>query len=340
MKLIAGFAALVAAAPAVTNCNAGQDGAAAMSMTIAEGDVQQAPDGWTLAGGVYSKTVAASTDNTSMGTTPNVKELVMTHTVSSGGCEDVDIGGVVVCKAIGHEIVFTCKYPMDDKTLTNEEDFSVSGSDTEKTATGTGSLDYTLTVDGATFAIGSPVTATITPVTSGLVHATIESCSVTHKGNSQVVNLVKDNMQRECALGVDVTTGQGNGALSFTWNSFKWSTTLNQAKDADSSPAEDQEVSCSISLSKTAPAQQTQNVCPSSSGAVTWTEVGSYLWCPNETPGGGYGLNLDQCKAACAADSNCVAFRHGANYGNMCTLSTDCSVPDTSSEDQTVYRKN
>ena len=231
-----------------------------MSMTIAEGDVQQAPDGWTLAGGVYSKTVAASTTNTAMGDTPNVKELVMTHTVSSGGCEDVDIGGVVVCKAIGHEIVFTCKYPMDDKTLTNEEDFSVSGSDTEKTATGTGTLDYTLTVDATTFAIGEQVTATITPVTSGLVYATIESCSVTHKGNSEVVNLVKDNMQRECALGVDVTTGQGNGALGFTWNSFKWSTTLNNGA-ADSSPAEDQEVSCSISLSKTTPTTETQNDC-------------------------------------------------------------------------------
>ena len=149
---------------------------------------------------------------------------------------------------------------MDDKTLTNEEDFSVSGSDTEKTATGTGTLDYTLTVDATTFAIGEPVTATITPVTSGLVYATIESCSVTHKGNSEVVNLVKDNMQRECALGVDVTTGQGNGALGFTWNSFKWSTTLNNGA-ADSSPAEDQEVSCSISLSKTTPTTETQNDC-------------------------------------------------------------------------------
>ena len=81
-----------------------------MSMTIAEGDVQQAPDGWTLAGGVYSKTVAASATNTAMGTTPNVKELVMTEMVSSGGCEDVVVDGITVCKAIGHVITFTCKY--------------------------------------------------------------------------------------------------------------------------------------------------------------------------------------------------------------------------------------
>ena len=232
-----------------------------MSMTIAEINVQQAPSGWTLAGGAYSKTVAASTTNTAMGTTPNVKELVMTETVNSGGCEYVTVDNVKVCKAIGHVITFTCTYPMDDQTVKNEKDFKVSGSDTEKTATKTGTLNYKLTVDKTAFDIGAKVTATITPATPGLVHATIESCSVKNKGNFQEVNLIKDNMQRECALGVDVTAGQGTGNLGFLWNSFKWSTTLNQAKAADSSPDESQEVSCSISLSKAAPAKQTQNVC-------------------------------------------------------------------------------
>ena len=70
----------------VLDCNAGPGGAAAMSMTIAKADVQQAPGaGWSLDGGVYKKTVQASTTNTAMGTTANVKELVMTHTVNSGG---------------------------------------------------------------------------------------------------------------------------------------------------------------------------------------------------------------------------------------------------------------
>ena len=230
-----------------------------MSMTIAEGDVQQAPDGWTLAGGVYSKTVAASTTNTAM---DNSNNLVMTHTVSSDGCEDVKVDDITVCKAIGHVITFTCSYPMKDQILKNE-DFAVSGSDTEKTATGTGKLDYKLIVDKTTFAIGSTVTATITPVTSGLVYATIESCSVTHKGKSESVKLIDAGMQRECALGVDITNGQGNGNLGFTWSSFKWSTEL---VGGAASPAEDQEVSCNISLSKAQPTTETQS-CVASSGA-------------------------------------------------------------------------
>jgi len=320
MKLIAGLAALVAAKPEVLDCNAGPGGAAAMSMTIAKADVQQAPGaGWSLDGGVYKKTVQASTTNTAMGTTANVKELVMTHTVNSGGCEDVDIGGVVVCKAIGHEIVFTCTYPMDDQTLKNEKDFSVSGSDTEKTATKTGTLNYKLTVDKTAFDIGAKVTATITPATPGLVHATIENCSVKNKGNSQEINLVKDNMQRECALGVDVTAGQGTGNLGFLWNSFKWSTTLNQAKAADSSPDESQEVSCSISLSKAAPAKQTQNVCsggapasgdPASPVASTGTLLHSGKGCDAEPDRLTTKSNMNQadCHNHCSTLNGCKHF--------------------------------
>ena len=233
-----------------------------MSMTIAESDVQQAPTGWAKANGMYSKTVDASTDNTAMADDSS-NNLVMTHTVSSDGCEDVEVDGVTVCKAIGHVITFTCSYPMKDQILKNEKDFAVSGSDTEKTATGTGKLDYKLVVDKTTFAIGSTVTATITPVTSGLVYATIESCSVKNKGKSESVKLIDDGMQRECALGVDITNGQGNGNLGFTWSSFKWSTEL---VGGAASPAEDQEVSCNISLSKAQPTAETQS-CVASSGA-------------------------------------------------------------------------
>ena len=236
-----------------------------MSMTIAESDVQQSPGAdWSLANGVYAKTVDASTDNTVEEGAGVARQLVMSHEVNSGGCDDVEVDGITVCKKIGHAITFKCSYPMKNQDLTNEADFKVSGSDTEKTATGTGKLTYKLTVDETTFAIGSTVTATITPVTSGLVHATIESCSVTHKGNNQSVKLIDDGMQRECALGVDVTTAQGTGNLSFNWSSFKWSTALNSGK---SSPDEDQEVSCNISLSKAQPTTEAQNDCAASSGA-------------------------------------------------------------------------
>jgi len=311
MKLIAGFVALVAAEPKVIDCNAGTGGAAAMSMTIAESDVQQAPTGWAgPTNGVYSKIAPATTTNTAMGTTAGKKELVMTETVNSGGCEKVTVDNIEVCKAIGHVITFTCTYPMDDQVLKNEKDFSVSGSDTEKTATKTGTLNYKLTVDKTAFNIGAKVTATITPATPGLVHATIESCSVKNKVKNESVKLIDDGLERECALGVDVTTGQGNGNLGFTWSSFKWSTTLNQAKAADSSPNESQDVSCSISLSKATPAKETQNVCTASSVASTdtWTKTaGEY--CLDDLSYT-FGDTLDECKTKCLSESLCKFFTY------------------------------
>jgi len=258
MKLIAGLVALVAAAPAVTNCNAGTGGKAAMSMTIAESDVQQAPDGWTLNGGVYSKTVDASPSNTAMAADSS-NNLVMTHTVASGGCKKEKVDDIEVCTKIGHVITFTCSYSMDNQDIKTDTDFKVSGSDTEKTATGTGELKYKLEVDKASFSIGSKVTASITPVTAGLVHATIESCSVKNTSENKSVTLIGDGMKRECKLGVDVTAAQGTGNLGFTWSSFKWSTALNAQKTADSSPDENQEVSCNISLSKAQPTTEAQD---------------------------------------------------------------------------------
>lgn len=289
-----------------------------------------------LNAGVYSHTVPASTGNTAMNTKTN--ELVMTHKVDTGGCKKEDVNGVKVCTKTGHLITFTCSYPMKNQDIKTQTDFKVSGSDTEKTAAGTGKLTYKLTVDKSSFSIGSKVTATITPVTIGLVHATIESCKVTHKSKNESVKLIDDGMQRECKLGVDVTTAQGTGVLGFNWSSFKWSTALS----GKSSPDEDQDVSCNISLSKAKPTTETQNVCAASSGPVTWTNMGANLWCPNNySPvGGGYGLTLDECKAKCVEDSNCVAIRHGANWGNQCKLSTDCAAPTQSSEDQIVYQKN
>ena len=162
-----------------------------MAMTIAESDVQQAPAGWALSGGVYSYTVPASTTNTAMAV-DGTKNLVMTHTVASGGCKKEDVDGVKVCTKTGHVITFTCSYPMDNQDIKTDTDFKVSGSDTEKTAAGTGKLTYKLTVDKSSFSIGSKVTATITPVTTGLVHATIESCKVTNKGTSAFVRLIDD----------------------------------------------------------------------------------------------------------------------------------------------------
>merc|ERR1712147_197710 len=142
---------------------------------------------------------------------------------------------------------------MDDQNIKTDQDFKVSGSDTEKTATGTGELNYKLEVDNTSFTIGSTVTASITPVTSGLVHATIESCAVKNTVKDRSVTLIGDGMKRTCALGVDVTAAQGTSNLGFTWSSFKWSTEL---VGGNASPIENQEVSCKISLSKAQPTAQ------------------------------------------------------------------------------------
>jgi len=268
MKLIAGLIALVSADVHVTNCNAGTGGAAAMSMEIDAVDVQRdlSGDGWALnqAKTKWNKTVPASAANTSETGTGDAKKLVFTHSVDSEGCKEEKVGTTTVCTKIGHELTFTCTYPMKNQDLVNEKDFTVSGSDTEKNASNTGKLGYKLTVDTTTYSIGSAVTATITPDTANLVHATIESCSVKNKDNGVSVALIKDGMNRECKLGVSVTDGQGDENLSFEWNSFKWSTTLGTggAKAAD----ENQELSCNISLSKAAPTEEPQQpvTCPSS----------------------------------------------------------------------------
>ena len=64
------------------------------------------------------------------------------------------------------------------------------------------------------------------------------------------------SLKPTCDLGVTITTGQGDSTLGFTWNSFKWSTTMVGNSDV----VENQEVSCSISLAKT-PATVTSQTC-------------------------------------------------------------------------------
>merc|ERR1712147_606887 len=249
-----------------------------------------------------SKTVAASTTNTAMAAGNN---LLMTHQITSGGCKRETVDGHTVCTKIGHVITFTCSYPMKNQDITTDEPFKVSGSDTEMAATNTGSLNYKLEVDNTSFTIGSTVTATITPVTSGLVHATIESCSVKNKVKNESVKLIDDEMQRECALGVDITDGQGTGNLGFVWSSFKWSTELDAQNTADSSPIESQEVSCSISLSKIAPATETKNDCSAKAPVetpvkVTWTKTAGQ-WCTKGQLATHHKITLDECKTKCTS---------------------------------------
>lgn len=179
--------------------------------------------------------------------------LVLTKE-SDAGCTEATVDNVKVCTKTGHDLSFKCEYSLADQTL-DQQAFTVSGSDKEATAEGSGKLNYKLTVDNTAVAIGSTITATITPVTAGLVDATIATCAVTHKTKSESVDIIKANLKPTCELGAAIATGQGKANLSFSWNAFKWTTT--KVNDAD--VVEDQEVECTIKLAKTAPLESVQS---------------------------------------------------------------------------------
>jgi len=405
MKLLAGLAASAAADSYVT-CNSFASNAVEMKMMIDIADVQDAAGpgaDWTKndADTQWEKTFTPTADDTTEETEGTAKFLQVTKVVDSEGCDKTTVDGVEVCVAKGHQFTFTCKYPLADQTISTADDFTVSGSDTTDSATGTGTLNYALAVDaGAAFAIGNMVTATITPGSSGLVTATIIGCEVTNSdlASENEVSIIKSdtvpcstecpdgwteftlngkssclkntgksaissaaakcasigarlpmplnsqhnvqmqaafeslglasvalggndvdeedqwreadgtgvkyfnwyganpdnwknnedylmmwverngqwndivgsnsnldivceqdkchNLKPTCDLGVTITTGQGDSTLGFTWNSFKWSTTMVGNSDV----VENQEVSCSISLAKT-PATVTSQTC-------------------------------------------------------------------------------
>lgn len=179
--------------------------------------------------------------------------LVLTKE-SDAGCTEATVDNVKVCTKTGHDLSFKCEYSLAEQTL-DQKAFTVSGSDKEATAEGTGKLTYKLTVDNAAVAIGSPITATITPVTTGLVDATIAKCSVKHTTKNESVDIIKANLNPTCELGAAIATGQGKGNLSFSWNAFKWTTT--EVNDAD--VVESQQVECIIELAKTATVKSVQS---------------------------------------------------------------------------------
>merc|ERR1711935_871579 len=167
-----------------------------------------------------------------------------------------------------------------------------------------GSLNYALSVDaGAVFAIGNIVTATITPVSSGLVKATILSCEVTNSdlSSDNEVSIIDANLKPTCDLGVAITTGQGDSTLGFTWQSFKWST----AKVVNSDVVENQELACSISLAKT-PATVTPQAC-GSQAVEQWSKTERRACEGNHYEVSASTVTEDECKTQCLQESDCVA---------------------------------
>lgn len=177
------------------------------------------------------------------------RALIITKTIDSQGCTKKNVDGVNVCIKTGHNLVFECSYSLEDQDL-DSVDLTVSGSDSEATAVNTGTLTYTLGVNTG-LKIGDVATATITPKTAGLVEATVTECSVEHDqdGNSattpQSVGLFNSGVVPDFnPLGVGIATGTGLDALTFSWNSFKWTTTKKNNADV----VESQHLKCKISL--------------------------------------------------------------------------------------------
>lgn len=244
--------------------------------------------------------------------------LVLTK-ASDAACADATVDDVKVCTKTGHDLSFKCEYSLADQTL-DQQDFTVSGSDKEATADGIGKLNYALSVDNnAEFKIGSKVTATITPATKNLVDATIKSCTVTHKGNKESVDIVKDNLNPTCELGAAIATGQGKEDLVFSWRAFKWTTSLDTNKKEI---VEDQQVKCTIELAKKAAVKsgQTCKAYAKAAGELTWSDPLKQRFCVDYMHSAQ--VPLEQCKQMCENDDHCFSITHDDydSYYDYCYL--------------------
>jgi len=188
-------------------------------------------------------------ERTKLSDSTKYQALVITKTIDSDGCTTALVEGVTVCLKTGHELDFECAYDLSDQEL-DAVDFTVAGSDSEKTAVGEGTLTYTLEVNSG-LKIGETALATITPKTAGLVWATVNSCTVEHDhdGNGATddssIKLFESNtLPNPNPLGVVFGVVKGKNVLDFNWASFKWTTQKKAGQDV----VETQNLKCSISL--------------------------------------------------------------------------------------------
>jgi len=319
------------------SCN-DENGAVFMTATVPKGDIQRnladEVDGWTDDGkGNYvaewsnfntdAFTVVEDAERAVEGSLDGstYRALVISTEVSSNGCKTANVDKVNVCVKTGHTLKFECAYSLETKML-NTADLTVSGSDTEKSAIGTGKLNYVLAVNKA-MTIGDLATATITPKTSGLVYATVNSCSVSHDDDNNAdtadakIELFNSNMVPEKnPLGVTITTGSGKDVLDFGWTSFKWSTQKVDGSDI----AEKQTLSCEIGLSltekdkaRTWTEAQHDKTCGDFANSFDYEE--EYIWYAYDDAAEdyyalySYEVSLTKCKQLCEEHANCGGIR-------------------------------
>ena len=170
--------------------------------------------------------------------------LIMEKVLGGDGCTPVTVDGVTLCKEVDETITLQCKYSLADQTV--DDSFQVTGQDTATTAEGTGTLDYTITVEDNK-KIGETVKFTISPVNDNLVYATVKKCDVTRNG--QALTIIGHGQEHctnpvvNAAAETSFFTSQGD--IEGTWTAFKWSTTQENNVEA-------QGLSCTIGLSETA----------------------------------------------------------------------------------------
>merc|ERR1712025_554929 len=206
-----------------------------------------APKGWTLEGGKYTKTFAASNLTKKFTTDNNGKKwLELTTTQSTSGCKMIKVDNVEVCEDNGESYTFKCKYDLSDQVISDK--FAVTGQDTEATAEGTGTLEYTLTVDDDAVTIGDKINFAIAPKTPGLVFATASECNVKYQNNAITIFGHRTPKCTTASIGAawdgNNPTASSKSEIDGSWTAFKWSTSTGKTDK------EDQSFECTIKLSE------------------------------------------------------------------------------------------
>lgn len=266
MKLLPlSLAAVAYANQASVTCMDDDNNKIQMKATVPKSIVSQPlsdlDSNWKVDGDNYVRTWNQADASTGAFTTNQSNDLVWTETQSEG-CKQHQEGSVTVCVKTGHTLTFTCSYSLDDQTKTST--FDVSGHDTVKTANGQGTLNYSLKVTGGAgadnddFQIGNAVSVEIEPANPNLVFARLQDCFVNFSSQSFPItkyNTVTKQTQPTCEVGTSVSTSQGQNKLEFGWTAFKWATATETT--------ENQQVQCTIGLSKDSDGTYGVGTCPS-----------------------------------------------------------------------------
>lgn len=250
MKLLS---AIIASAYAINDANVVHcdvSGTISMKLRISNPVDNKVPDGFAQVGASADWETTITDVSQLQKDWATTGKLKLIKEYDAPGCNEEVVDGVTVCVATGNFFKFTCTYDLDDKTI--DDDFNVTGQDTAEEAEGTGTLGYDLTVNNNN-AIGDTVTFTITPKNADLVAATVKSCTVSNLSNASAksVTIIGQGTNDRClasevSVAADASSPQlsSKGAISGTWQAFKWATSTANAD------AEQQSLACTIGLSQ------------------------------------------------------------------------------------------